>query len=250
MKLEITTENSSEKNFTGKIGEYDLRLGDCIELMDQIEDLSVDAIITDPPYMIGAISIGDPSSKAGSWPDLMNASLWYREWMAKCWKKLKPGGHMISFLNWRSVPILLKACADASIPASSLAVWDKEWIGPAGPAQLRCRYEMILFCGKDGAKIQNRSQPDVFREKWMAGNMGKSGHPAEKPLKLLKEIVNLVTKEGDTVLDPFTGSGTTGIAAIQNGRNFIGIEANDKYHKIALDRLAGAKNNLNGFDRA
>ena len=226
------------------VGSWELRMGDSIEVLASLPASHVDAVVTDPPYMVGAVSIGDEKSKAGSWVDLMNASFWYREWMGECWRVLKPGGYMVVFLNWRSVPMLLKACADKKIPASSLAVWDKEWIGPAGPSQLRGRYEMILFCGKEGARIDNRSQADVFRHKWMAGNMGQSGHPAQKPVPLLKELVELVTKPGELVMDPFTGSGTTGIAAIQAGRNFLGIEADEAYHEMARERLSGASDPL------
>ena len=64
-------------------------------------------------------------------------SYWYRAWMAECWRTLKDGGYMLIFLNWRTLPMLMKACADAKIETTSLAVWDKEWIGPSGPAQLR-----------------------------------------------------------------------------------------------------------------
>lgn len=215
-----------------------VQLGDSLELLADMKSESVDAVITDPPYMVGAVSIGDANSKAGSWVDLMNASFWYREWMGECWRVLKPGGYMVVFLNWRSSPMLLKACADKKIPATSLAVWDKEWIGPAGPAQLRGCYEMILFSGKPPAKIENRSRSDVFRHKWMAGNMGQSGHPAQKPVPLLRELVELVTKPGDLVLDIFCGSATTGIAALQSGRRFEGIEGNPEYFELSGKRLS------------
>jgi len=218
----------------------DLHLGECIETMQAMPSSHVDGVVTDPPYLIGAISTGDAKSKGGSWVDLMNASYWYGAWMNEAWRVLKPGGFLVIFTNWRSVPMLLKACSDKYIPASSLACWDKEWIGPAGPSQLRPTYEMILFCAKDGAKIDNRSRSDVFRYKWMAAHSGQSGHPAQKPVPLLKEIVELVTKPGGLVLDPFTGSGTTGIAAIQAGRRFIGIEGDDERHGEALDRLRSA----------
>lgn len=217
-----------------------LERGDSLEGMQQIKAETFDAVITDPPYMIGAISTGDAKSKAGSWVDLMNAAFWYRHWMAESWRILKNGGYFVVFTNWRTVPMLMKACADAKIKTDSLAIWDKEWIGPAGPAQLRPQYEMMLFCGKGTAKIENRSQCDIFREKWMAGNMAQSGHPAQKPVPLLRKVVELVTKPGDSVFDPFTGSGTTGIAAIQSGRTFHGFEGDDKHFETAAERLRNA----------
>lgn len=221
--------------------------GDSLELMAAMKSGSVDAVITDPPYMIGAISTGDAKSKAGSWVDLMNASFWYRAWMSEAWRVLKADGYMVIFLNWRTLPMLMKACADAKIETSSLAVWDKEWIGPAGPAQLRPTYEMMLFCGKGDAKIDNRSQADIFRHKWMA-RLGGSGHPAQKPVPLLKQVVELVTKPGDTVMDCFMGSGTTGIAAMQAGRRFVGYEGDPEHFKTASERVADASEPMRAFD--
>jgi|DEB0MinimDraft_6_1074348.scaffolds.fasta_scaffold25117_2 site-specific DNA-methyltransferase (adenine-specific) len=222
-----------------------LELGDSLEAMKQMKDGAFHAVVTDPPYMIGAISTGDAKSKAGSWVDLMNAAFWYRHWMGECWRILKDGGYFVVFTNWRTVPMLMKACADAKIATSSLAVWDKEWIGPAGPAQLRPTYEMMLFCGKGSAKIPNRSQSDIFREKWMAGNMAQSGHPAQKPVPLLRKVIELITEPGQSVFDPFTGSGTTGIAALQIGRTFHGFEGDDAHFTTAGDRLRNAGEPLN-----
>lgn len=221
--------------------------GDCLEVLRPMAMGWVDAVITDPPYMIGASSIGDANSKAGSWVDLMNASFWYREWMAGCWRVLRDGGYLVVFLNWRSMPMMFKACADAGIPAHSLAVWDKEWIGPAGPSQLRPTYELILFCGKGSARIDDRGQADIFRQRWSSAHMGQSGHPAQKPVPLIKRIIELVTKRGEAVLDPFAGSGTTGVAAMQAGRAFVGIEGADKYFSLAAERISAAVNPLGGM---
>lgn len=224
-----------------------IQCGDSLELVGALKSASVDAVITDPPYMIGAISTGDVKSKAGSWVDLMNASFWYRAWMAESWRVLKDGGYLITFLNWRTLPMLMKACADAKIETTSCVVWDKEWIGPASPAQLRPTYEMILFCAKGNAKIENRSQSDVMRHKWMAAHAGQSGHPAQKPVPLLKQLIELVTMPGQTVLDPFMGSGTTGIAALQLKRKFRGYEGDTEHYKTAAERIANAAEPMRAF---
>lgn len=227
-----------------------VELGDSLELMAELPAESFHAVITDPPYMIGAISTGDTKSKGGSWVDLMNASFWYRAWMAESWRVLKDGGYMVIFTNWRSVPMLMKACADAKIPTSSLAVWDKEWIGPASPAQLRPTYEMMLFCGKGTARIDNRSQSDIFRHKWMAAHSAQSGHPAQKPVPLLKQVVELVTKPGESVCDPFMGSGTTGIAAVSAGRTFHGYDGDAEHFAEAGERIKNAADPMHSFSPA
>lgn len=195
------------------------------------------AVITDPPYMIGAKSVGiDSRDKQGSWVDIMNASHWYRAWMSACWDQIIDGGYLLSFCNWRSLPMVMHACALADIAVHSCAVWDKEWIGPAYHSQLRPRYEMIIFCGKGDCRIEDRAVSDIFRCKWMAGNCG-IWHPAEKPLMLMCELVSIVTKPGETVVDPFSGGGTTLCAAKMSGRFAIGCEANEQYAEASARRI-------------
>lgn len=202
------------------------------------------AVITDPPYMIGATSIGDPNSKNGSWADLTNAAFWYSAWMRLCFSHLQPNGYLICFLNWRSVPVITKAVADCGRRLDSLAVWHKRGAGPSGPRYLRPCYEMLAFCGMDQATIPDRSQVDYFEFHWQS-NFGDSGHPAQKPVPLLCRLLELVTIEGDLVLDPFAGSGTTGIACAQKGRRFVGCELNPVWHTKATERINEAMNPLN-----
>ena len=91
------------------------------------------------------------------------------------------------------------------------------------------------------ARIDNRSAPDIESEKWLAGNMAETKHPAEKPVALLRRLCRLVTPPGGTVLDPFAGSGSTGRGAILEGFNFIGIEREAEYVEIARARIAEAE---------
>jgi len=219
----------------------DLIQGDCLEKMKQIEACSVDAVITDPPYMIGAISIGNPSAKSGTWADMENAAFWFSAWYAECWRKLKSTGYLLTFGNWRSIPTMLYALSKAGIPASSCLVWDKDWIGPSAPNQLRPTYEIVMFSARPDAAIDNRSAEDLYLCKWQAANNKTTEHPAEKPVTLLEHLIGLVTKPGDTVLDPFMGSGTTGVACHKTGRGFIGIERSEDYFQIARNRIQAAQ---------
>jgi site-specific DNA-methyltransferase (adenine-specific) len=115
-------------------------------------------------------------------------------------------------------------------------VWDKQWIGPAGPQQLRPRYEVVIFAAMPDAKIDDRSEPDIYGCKWMAGNMKTTEHPAEKPVDLIRHLVRLVTKPGAVVLDPFSGSGTTGVACLAEGRRFVGIERESEWVRVGIER--------------
>ena len=225
-----------------ELGTATLLQGDCVELMAELEPCSVDAVITDPPYMIGAISTGNANAKAGGWADMENSAWWYAEWLKLARRALKQEGYACVFGNWRSLPTLLYAFAKIQWPVDSLLIWDKEWIGPAGPRQLRPTYEVVLFAGMPKAKIDDRSASDVYRCRWMAGNCKTTAHAAEKPVDLMRHLVRLTTKPGDLVLDCFMGSGTTGEAAHLEGRRFVGMERETEYfHGIAVPRVRAAQ---------
>ena len=212
--------------------------GDCLEVMARLQAASFDAVVCDPPYMVGAVSVGNAKAKAGTWADMENSAYWFSAWMAQAKRLLKPTGYMVVFGNWRSIPTLIRALSLCDMPASSCLVWDKEWIGPAGPQQLRGRYEIVMFSAMPEGRIDDRAAPDVLSCKWMAGNMKTTKHPAEKPVQLLRRLIELTTPAGGAVLDPFNGSGSTGVAAVECGRSYVGIEREAEYVEIARERIA------------
>lgn len=220
--------------------DFKIHHGDCLEILRTLPSASVDAVVTDPPYMVGAISVGSGREKKGTWADMENAAYWFSAWMGECKRVLKPTGYLLTFGNWRSIPTLILALSLCQMPATSCMVWDKQWIGPAGPQQLRGVYEIVMFSAMPDASIPDRGATDIEREKWMAGNMAKSGHPAEKPVALMRRLLRLASPLGGTVLDPFAGSGSTGVAAIIEGREFIGIEREAHYVEIANRRCSVA----------
>ena len=211
--------------------------GDCLSVLESMEVSSIDAVITDPPYMIGAISVGNGSAKHGTFEDMDNSAYWFSAWFKECNRVLKDTGYLVVFGNWRSIPVLTMALARAKMPATSCLVWDKQWIGPASKAQLRTRYEIAILSAKPKAVIEDRSIPDIFGCKWQAGNMKTTPHPAEKPVPLMEHLVKHLTPIDGVVLDPFMGSGTTGIAALKHRRSFIGVEKNHEWSEIAKKRI-------------
>lgn len=220
------------------IGDCTLYLGDCLEILPTLG--KVDAVVTDPPYGINTKS--DGTGKINPWADLCNAALWYREWMGLIRRMLalnyRQGGCLWTFLNWRSLVTFQKASCDLGWPIESLLVWDKQWIGPGGQRGLRPSYELVaLFCEGEFA-IQNRGIPDIQAWKWSGHK--PSGHPAEKPIEGLQWLVDQSTTPGALVLDPFMGSGTTGVACVKLGRRFIGIEIDPGYFEIACQRIRDA----------
>jgi len=213
---------------------------DALQILPTLPTASVDMVITDPPYILSAGSDGNVGGKIGTWGDMMNAAYWYTAWYAQCWRLLKPTGTFWTFCNWRSLPVVQKALFDARIPLTSLVVWDKEWIGPAGPAALRPTYELISMSANSSARIPDRSVTDLWRYKWMAVHSGNH-HPAEKPERVIEMILQAVGLASGVILDPFMGSGTTGVVAVRYGFEFIGIEQDPTYFRTATGRIAGSQ---------
>lgn len=211
--------------------------GDALDLLAALPPMSVDAFVTDPPYGINTKS--DGTGKLNPWADLCNAALWYREWLGLCRRALKPSGSIWSFLNWRSLPTFQKAGCDLGWPIESLAIWNKQWIGPGGPRGLRPSYEMVALWGMPDFKIEDRGIPDLFLAE--ASGYKATGHPAEKPEKAIRWILDALSlSAGSLVVDPFSGSGTVGTVARQRGLEFIGFELDERWATSSRLRIDAA----------
>lgn len=209
--------------------------GDCLEVMKDWPDNCVDLVLTDPPYMISAASKGSGVGKLNLWADLCNAARFFGPVLAECMRVLKPTGGMWQFLNWKTLVALQKASFDVGVKIESLLVWDKIWIGPGGMTGLRPSYELVSLFANESFKIPNRGIPDIYSCLWSSRK--PTGHPAEKPVKLLEWLIEISTKPNDIILDPFIGSGSTAVAAIQQKRQFVGIEMNEYWVEQSNKRI-------------
>lgn len=209
---------------------------DALEVLPTLDAGSVDAIVTDPPYVIGAVSAGNMASKSGGWADMMNSALWFAEWYKMADRLLRHDGSFWTFCNWRTQPVVMNAAVRAGLPITSLMVWDKEWIGPGGSQGLRPAYELVALMAKPGFAIKDRGVPDVWRHK--VGGYKPNGHPAEKPVGLVSRILTTCSlAPGAHVVDPFGGSGTTAIAAKALGLRCTIVEAEEKWCELIASRL-------------
>lgn len=220
--------------------------GDALELLPELRGSSVDLVVTDPPYVIGAVSAGNMGSKAGGWGDMMNSARWFRDWYAMTRRVLKPTGALWTFCNWRSVPVVMRAAFDAEWSVASLLVWHKDWIGPGGSVGLRPSYEMVALLAGPEFSIEDRGIPDVWTHKW--ASFKPTGHPAEKPVELLSRLISESIRypkakadwrahsDSTVVLDPFMGSGSTLVAAKARHYRAIGIEAEERWCEVAANR--------------
>lgn len=217
------------------IGSCELYLGDCLELLQGLG--TFDACVTDPPYMMGSAAsrVGKGlRSRIGEWT---NASYWYAAWVGAVWHRLERHGSMWVCCNWRSLPVLTMAGDECGASASSIVVWDKDWIGVGSLKGLRQRYELIAQFGKDAYGVEDRTEPDIWRVPW--SSQRPSGHESEKPVGLMERAIGLSV--GSRILDPFMGSGTTGVASVKQGRRFVGIEIEPKYFDLACKRIEAAE---------
>ncbi len=210
--------------------------GDSALILPSLGSASASAVVTDPPYVIGAVSAGNMASKSGGWADMMNSAYWFASWYAEVARILRNNGSFWTFLNWRTLPVVMKAASDARLPITSLLVWNKDTLGPGGPQGLRPSYELVALMAKPQFILPDRGVPDVWR---FSRSFKENGHPAEKPVPLVRRIIiECQLMAGSVVVDPFLGSGTTAVAAKALRLRFVGIEAEERYCEIAAKRCA------------
>ena len=201
----------------------DLRLGDCLDIMKSIPDKSVDAVITDPPY-----GIGESNEKNATRINMAKPKDYgHYEWDAK-----PATGEQISTIRRVSRNQVIFGGNYFDLPPTPCwIVWDKQ---NGNNDFADCELAWTSFSSA------------VRKVEWMWNGMIRKGneeryHPTQKPLGVMRWIVERYTQTGDTILDPFMGSGTTGVACVQTGRNFIGIEIDPTYFAIAERRIQEAQ---------
>ena len=192
-----------------------LYLGDCLEVKKSMPDKSVDAVITDPPYGLDKKWTGGTWFTRGVYKDGVS------------WDKKVPTEIILSLTKY-PVCVIWGGNYYELPPARCWLLWDKPNAVPT-----MGQFEMA-WTNLD--KPSNKFSHSV--------NGWKREHPTEKPVALMKWILEKYTHEGDTILDPFMGSGTTGVACVQTGRNFIGIEIDPTYFAIAERRIKEAQEQL------
>lgn len=239
--------------------------GEALAVLRDLPDACVDAVVTDPPYSSGGLMRGDrtvaPAQKYRGWSqDAKGASvaptatyadfvgdnrdqrthmMWSTMWLEDALRATRPGGMLLMFTDWRQLPVMSDALQLAGWVWRGLVVWDK---GIARPAKGRFRnhVEYILWgsAGPIDANVNPVYLPSVYR--YSPPEPGIRVHVTEKPEPLMTDLLK-ITRPGGTVLDPFMGSGTTGVAALASGRDFIGIELTEHYYDIAQQRIATVK---------
>lgn len=230
--------------------------GDCVEVIrNNVKDNTIDCVLTDPPYNLGnfmhdrntnIIKMRENSFAYAGW-DNMDYEEWVtvmREFFNECHRVLKKKGAIILFMSIIKVESIIKIAQEAGFYYKTTGIWHKT--NPM-PRNMRLQFvtsnECWIYLVKDstsgtfnnGGKVK----PDFIESSVCPISEKKYGkHPTQKPLKIIKELLECVTNAGDIVLDPFCGSGTTCVASAILGRKAIGIDLEEKYCEISKQRLS------------
>lgn len=223
--------------------------GDCLAVLAQLEERSVDAVITDPPYCAGSVS--EASRTAAKGQGLRSGNLrrfgWFvgdnmgtaglswllRSVAVESRRILKSSGSLLVFCDWRMFASLEPAIESAGLRFQGLVVWDKGSMGLG--LGFRSQHELILHFTNGAPKYHAADVPNVIR----AARVGASDrvHQTEKPVALMGKLVRVLVPEGGLAVDPFFGSGSTGVACRENACRCIGIEQDPHLCEVAAARL-------------
>lgn len=226
----------------------DLRLGDCLQLMKEIPDNSIDLIVTDPPYLIN-YKTNRRKNKNHDFcsviqndnnPDLI------KTYIKECYRILKNNTALYMFCSFDKVDIF-KQEIEKYFKLKNIIVWVKN-NHTAGDlkAQFGKKYELILLANKGRALFKGKRLTDVWNFDRVTGKY--QAHQNQKPIDLIKQCILKHSNKNDVVFDGFMGSGTTGAACVELERNFIGIELDEKYFNIAKERINNATRQSKSVD--
>ncbi len=207
-----------------RIGDATLYCGDCLEIMPTLE--KVDAVVTDPPYGVkrdkgfgGFGGFGKPIER--------------RRYEADFWDQSRPPRALFDLMLERSCFSFIfggNYFADMLPPGTHWVVWDKLNTMPTfGDCEL-------AWTNSDRKSVKKIT----VEYNGLIGKEQDRRHPTQKPVLLLERVLETYSKHSQTIMDPFMGSGTTGVACANLGRKFIGIELEERYFQIACERIEAA----------
>lgn len=231
--------------------------GDCLAVLAELPTGSVDVVLTDPPYSSGGMvrgdrTQGDTKSKYsggyGKQPDHVEFSgdnrdqhgyrYWVALWLSECLRVTKPGGLCLLFTDWRQLPVTTDALQSGGWVWRGIVPWYKPVTRPMpGGFAGSCEYVVWGSSGPLERDYQGGSYLPGF---YQANAPRDREHLTQKPLEVMRQLVKVAPDDG-LILDPFMGSGTTGVAAVLEGRRFIGAELVDHFADIAQQRIRKAQ---------
>ena len=249
---------------------FELVNADALAALSKIETSSIDFVFADPPYFLSNDGFTVKSGKAvsvnkGEWDKSLGFASdleFHRAWITDCLRILKPNGTIAISGTYHSI----YQCGYLVQELGCRIINDIVWFKPNGAPALAGRnftasHESVIWASKtakakhtfnyekskkwDAPKDKLLNPGKQMRSVWSIPTTPKrekvhGNHPTQKPLELLLRLVTMCTNEGDTVLDPFCGSGTTGVAAVTLGRKFVGIDLDKDHLALARRRIEAA----------
>jgi site-specific DNA-methyltransferase (adenine-specific) len=204
--------------------------GNCLTELPKLATNSIDLVLTDPPYGNNVEYIHGKGKRTimGDENPLVSLAA-----IAATYRVLKRNAVCFCFTDVKHIAMMHSFVRDyTDYKNTHTLVWDKVNIGMG--FGFRHRYEMILVLEKGKPKFNSNSLANVLTHKRL---YDVKAHPHMKPVELLQGLIEHASKPGDTVLDPFMGSGSTGVACQALGRKFIGMEQEKHYHQVAQARI-------------
>jgi site-specific DNA-methyltransferase (adenine-specific) len=231
--------------------DWAVECGDALDLLRRLPDGCVDAVVTDPPYSSGGAFRGDrmqstrdkyvDNRNPGAGPEFQGDNrdqraygYWCALWLGECLRLTRPGGPCCLFTDWRQLPTTTDALQAGGWLWRGIAVWDKTEAARPWRGKFRSQCEFVVWGSRGPMPDEGECLPGVWRQ---AVSGTEKFHMVGKPLPVMRGVV-AICPEGGTVLDPFAGSGTTGLACRQTDRRFIGFEIDAGYAALAARRIA------------
>lgn len=228
---------------------------DCMQILRNLPDETIDLFLTDPPYNLGLFMKRRATNLKAMRPNFFGAAGWddleFEQWklsmdmfFSECARVARTGASMIIFMSIIKVETIIQLATKHGFYYKTTGIWHK--LNPM-PRNMNLHFinsteTWIYFVYKAHTGTFNNEGKvihDFFETSVTPAGEKKHGkHPTQKPVAILEKFVTLLSNEGDMVLDPFMGVGSSGVAALKNNRKFIGIELNPTYCEIAERRLS------------
>lgn len=232
-----------------------LYLGDAREVLPQLS--GVDLVATDPPYSSGGFTRTDRNARSGAkyqssatirrHPDFAgdnrdqrSFTLWCSDWLAQCLAATRSGAGLLCFSDWRNLPCVIDAVQVGGWVYRSLLPWDKTEASRPDKGWFRAQVEYVVAATNGPIVRGARSTGIVQRGYFRFPVIGREKHHVTgKPVALMREMIR-TRDDWRLVADPFMGSGSTGVAAVELGRAFVGIECDEANFEVARKRIREA----------
>lgn len=218
--------------------------GNSLEELKNLPKESIDLLVTDPPYKLNKTTGSTTSSaKSDRWSGNIHAAdknagimngVDFSAWLPLVYDVLKKDAHIYVFVNDKNLCDMQVAAEKAGFYLHNILVWKKNNCTPNRWYMKNCEFILFMRKGKS-FPINNLGDSQFFDCANIAGKM--KFHPTQKPVDILESFILNSTKHNDVVLDPFMGSGSTGVACVRTGRKFVGIELAENYFDTARKRI-------------